>query len=87
MTPTFSGCPAMDVMQQDVADVLNKHGIHNQEVRVTFETQWNSNLISEKGEKCWPNLDWLLHQNTTWWLTSILLKELIVLNAVVIIQR
>ena len=51
MTPTFSGCPAMDVMQQDVADVLNKHGIHNQEVRVTFETQWNSNLISEKRRK------------------------------------
>ena len=24
MTPTFTGCPAMDVMQQDVKDVLVK---------------------------------------------------------------
>ena len=51
MTPTFAGCPAMDVMRQDVVDVLTKKGIEDQEVRVTFETQWNSNLISEKGRK------------------------------------
>ncbi|OEJ99463.1 1,2-phenylacetyl-CoA epoxidase subunit PaaD [Roseivirga misakiensis] len=49
MTPTFTGCPAMDVMQQDVKDVLEKRGISDYEVIVSFETQWNSNMISEKG--------------------------------------
>lgn len=51
MTPTFTGCPAMDVMQQDVKDVLEKRGIPDYEVKVSFETQWNSNMISKKGRK------------------------------------
>lgn len=51
MTPTFTGCPAMDVMQQDVKDVLEKRGIPDYEVNVSFETQWNSNMITEKGRK------------------------------------
>jgi len=51
MTPTFSGCPAMDVMQQDVVDVLAKNGIEDREVIVSFEKQWNSNMISDKGRK------------------------------------
>jgi ring-1,2-phenylacetyl-CoA epoxidase subunit PaaD len=51
MTPTFSGCPAMDVMQQDVVDVLAKNGIEDREVIVSFKKQWNSNMISDKGRK------------------------------------
>ena len=49
MTPTFSGCPAMDVMKQDVEDTLEKNGIDNYEVCVSFETPWNSERISDKG--------------------------------------
>ena len=41
----------MDVMQQDVEQVLQENGIANYEVRVSFDTQWNSNMISEKGRK------------------------------------
>ncbi len=51
MTPTFAGCPAMDVMQQDVVDVLTKRGIEDKEVIVSFENPWNSNKITEKGRK------------------------------------
>lgn len=51
MTPTFAGCPAMDVMKQDVEDTLVQQGIEDYEVIVSFETQWNSNMISEKGRK------------------------------------
>jgi len=51
MTPTFTGCPAMDVMQQDIKDVLVKKGIKDHEVIVSFKTQWNSNMISERGRK------------------------------------
>lgn len=49
MTPTFAGCPAMDYMQKDVVEVLKSKGINEVETHVSFETQWNSNLISEKG--------------------------------------
>ncbi len=49
MTPTFAGCPAMDVMKSDVEEVLKKRDIEDFEVHLSFETQWNSNMISEKG--------------------------------------
>lgn len=49
MTPTFAGCPAMDVMKSDVENVLQREGIDDFEVVLSFATQWNSNMISEKG--------------------------------------
>lgn len=49
MTPTFTGCPAMDVMKSDVEEVLKREGIEDFEVVLSFATQWNSNMISEKG--------------------------------------
>jgi ring-1,2-phenylacetyl-CoA epoxidase subunit PaaD len=49
MTPTFVGCPAIDYMKQDVIEVLNSYGIDNVDVKVTFDKQWNSNMISENG--------------------------------------
>lgn len=51
MTPTFVGCPAIDYMKSDVREVLAKHGVEDVEVQVSFDTQWNSNMISEKGRK------------------------------------
>lgn len=51
MTPTFSGCPAMDVMREDVENTLEEHGIDKYEVKMTFDDQWNSNMISDKGLK------------------------------------
>ncbi len=51
MTPTFVGCPAIDYMKQDVLDVLHKHGVEEANVNVTFEKQWNSNMITEQGRK------------------------------------
>ena len=51
MTPTFVGCPAIDYMKQDVIDVLNSYGIDHVDVNITFDKQWNSNMITEKGRK------------------------------------
>ena len=51
MTPTFAGCPAMDYMRDDVIKVLSEKGIKKIEATVSFETPWNSNMISEKGRK------------------------------------
>jgi ring-1,2-phenylacetyl-CoA epoxidase subunit PaaD len=74
MTPTFSGCPAINYMQKDVERVLAEHNIPA-EVRVSFENSWNSNRITEKGRLAIkkfglapppryegkPNLELLLH--------------------------
>lgn len=49
MTPTFVGCPAIDMMKSEVIDVLQKKGLENIEVEVNFRSHWTSDKISEKG--------------------------------------
>jgi len=51
MTPTFAGCPAIDYMKADVERVLSEKGIEDFEVNVSLKSQWNSNMISERGRK------------------------------------
>ncbi len=50
MTPTFVGCPALDVMKQEIVDVLTRHGVEDAEVRVSFAIPWTSDRLSEKGK-------------------------------------
>ncbi|MFZ9755820.1 MAG: 1,2-phenylacetyl-CoA epoxidase subunit PaaD [Bacteroidia bacterium] len=49
LTPTFSGCPALKIMESMVHEALKTEGFHQVEVTTSFETAWNSNLISERG--------------------------------------
>src|SRR5207237_2076406 len=50
LTPTFSGCPAIQFMQKNIVDKLNeKLPGYPVEVKVDFTRQWSSNLITEKG--------------------------------------
>ena len=51
MTPTFVGCPAMEIMKNEVSAVLKKHGIANPEVSINFKHAWSSDRISEKGKR------------------------------------
>lgn len=51
MTPTFSGCPAMDYMRNNVEEVLRDNGIASFEVEMNFDTQWSSNNITPQGLK------------------------------------
>jgi ring-1,2-phenylacetyl-CoA epoxidase subunit PaaD len=49
MTPTFAGCPALKIMEQMVYDKVKELPVNNLEVATTFDTQWNTNMITEKG--------------------------------------
>lgn len=51
MTPTFVGCPAIDVMKKGVEDILLQNGVENFKVNVSFDTPWDSNRITEQGKK------------------------------------
>ncbi|MGV3505537.1 MAG: 1,2-phenylacetyl-CoA epoxidase subunit PaaD [Adhaeribacter sp.] len=51
MTPTFSGCPAMEYMRREVEEVLKGAGIPSREVVMSFAQPWNSNKISAKGRE------------------------------------
>ncbi len=49
ITPTYSGCPAMDVMREDICKVLDQAGIQNYRVRLVLSPAWNTNMMSPEG--------------------------------------
>jgi ring-1,2-phenylacetyl-CoA epoxidase subunit PaaD len=51
MTPTFVGCPAIDMMKDEVRQVLLSKGIPVVNVDVNFRTQWTSDFITDKGKQ------------------------------------
>jgi ring-1,2-phenylacetyl-CoA epoxidase subunit PaaD len=55
MTPTFVGCPALEIMKEEVIAVLKKNGIESPEVTVSFKIPWSSDRISEKGKVALKN--------------------------------
>ncbi len=51
MTPTFVGCPALDMMKEEIREVLHNYGVEKLVIEVSFKKPWNSDLISEKGKQ------------------------------------
>ena len=51
MTPTFTGCPAMDFMKNNVEEVLKENHISSFTVEMNFDSQWTTNKITENGLK------------------------------------
>jgi len=50
MTPTFVGCPAIDVMRKDVESAVRGLGVSNVTVSVTFDQPWTTNRLTEAGK-------------------------------------
>jgi ring-1,2-phenylacetyl-CoA epoxidase subunit PaaD len=50
MTPTFVGCPAIDIMKNEIESVIREKGIDQVSVKISFKQAWTSDLISEKGK-------------------------------------
>jgi ring-1,2-phenylacetyl-CoA epoxidase subunit PaaD len=51
LTPTFVGCPALDMMKSEIEEVLLRHGIAKVTINVSFKEPWTSDKISEKGKR------------------------------------
>lgn len=50
LTPTFSGCPALKIMEHLVSDRLQQiPKINDVSVETNFDVAWNTNRITEKG--------------------------------------
>jgi len=49
ITPTYTGCPAMATMRDDLVHRLNDAGFPQVEVRVVLDPPWSSDWISERG--------------------------------------
>ena len=50
ITPTYSGCPAMDVIGDDIKRALGKHG-YTAEVELILSPAWTTDWITPRGRK------------------------------------
>jgi len=51
ITPTYSGCPAMATMRDDLVHDLRQAGFADVVVRVRLQPAWSSDWVSERGRQ------------------------------------
>ena len=49
VTPTYSGCPAMRVIEEEIIAALQEAGFANAEVKTVYSPAWTSDWISAEG--------------------------------------
>jgi ring-1,2-phenylacetyl-CoA epoxidase subunit PaaD len=47
--PTYSGCPAMYVIQEEIRQTLTQHGVQQIRIELLNSPAWNTDMISAKG--------------------------------------
>ena len=51
ITPTYSGCPALPTIEQDIQRTLDQAGFAAVRVQITLSPAWSTDWISEAGRK------------------------------------
>ncbi len=51
MTPTFAGCPALDVIRNDIRSAVQSAGFEDVRVDVVFHSPWSTDRISAEGRR------------------------------------
>jgi ring-1,2-phenylacetyl-CoA epoxidase subunit PaaD len=51
ITPTYSGCPAMDVIAMSIKMQLLSHGYKNAKVTQTLSPAWTTDWMTEEGKR------------------------------------
>lgn len=51
ITPTYSGCPAMDVIRSDIRRSLEAAGYAEVQVRTVLRPAWSTDMITEAGRE------------------------------------
>lgn len=51
ITPTYSGCPAMDMIEVEIRAVLQENGYDNVVVKMILSPAWTTEWMSESGKK------------------------------------
>ena len=50
ITPTYSGCPAVTLIREQIVQVLGDHGIAAVDVRVQLAPAWTTDWMSARGK-------------------------------------
>ena len=51
ITPTYSGCPAMNMIALEIELALEREGIHRPKVRTVLSPAWTTDWMSEDGRR------------------------------------
>jgi ring-1,2-phenylacetyl-CoA epoxidase subunit PaaD len=51
ITPTYSGCPAMEVMRADIRRALAAAGYPDVDIRTVLRPAWTTDMISDAGKR------------------------------------
>lgn len=51
LTPTYSGCPAMRTIEDDILAALRAHGVEQAGVRTVFAPAWTTAWMSEEAKR------------------------------------
>lgn len=51
ITPTYSGCPAMYVVEDDIKAALKQNGIENVEINQVLSPVWTTDWMTEEGRR------------------------------------
>lgn len=47
ITPTYSGCPAMNTFESDIVSKLSEHGWNDVMVKTTYDPPWTTDWVNE----------------------------------------
>jgi ring-1,2-phenylacetyl-CoA epoxidase subunit PaaD len=50
ITPTYSGCPAMDMIRADIGSTLSRHGLEGARIVTVLSPAWTTDWMSEAGK-------------------------------------
>ncbi len=51
ITPTYSGCPAMNLFEDDIIAKLKENNIENVRVEMTYDPPWTTDWINDEARK------------------------------------
>jgi len=51
VTPTYSGCPALDVIEREIGRALQTAGAEQVEVRRVFTPAWSTDMMTDTGRR------------------------------------
>ena len=51
VTPTYSGCPAMKMIEDDILAALRGHGYPDARVRTTFSPPWTTDWMTDEAKE------------------------------------
>lgn len=47
ITPTYSGCPAMHAITEEIKTVMENHGIHDFQIKMIYSPAWTTDWMSQ----------------------------------------